>query len=133
MLRRPPRSTRTDTLFPYTTLFRSSDPDALAYLDELRSREHVKVLEYDVPFNYSAINNWAAACCDGELLCMLNNDIEAINGDWLEEMAGFACRPDIGAVGAMLYYPDDSIKHAGAIGRAHVWTPATNETQLCRL
>src|SRR3546814_3810743 len=97
MLRRPPRSTRTDTLFPYTTLFRSSDPDALAYLDELRSREHVKVLEYDVPFNYSAINNWAAACCDGELLCMLNNDIEAINGDWLEEMAGFACRPDIGA------------------------------------
>ncbi|MFC3714796.1 glycosyltransferase family 2 protein [Luteimonas soli] len=93
----------------------SYELDALAYLDELRSRERVKVLKYDAPFNYSAINNWAAAHCDGELLCMLNNDIEAINGDWLDEMAGFACRPDIGAVGAMLYYPDDSIQHAGVI------------------
>lgn len=93
----------------------SSEPEALAYLDTLRAYERVKVLSYDAPFNYSAINNWAAARCDGDLLCLLNNDIEVITEDWLEEMAGFALRPDTGAVGAMLYYPDGSIQHAGVI------------------
>jgi GT2 family glycosyltransferase len=93
----------------------SADPEALAYLDELRSRAGVRVLAYDAPFNYSAINNWAAASSDGTLLCLLNNDIEVITEDWLDEMAGHALRPDVGAVGAMLYYPDDSIQHAGVI------------------
>lgn len=93
----------------------SSEPEALAYLDTLRSRERVQVLSYDAPFNYSAINNWAARHCDGDLLCLLNNDVEVIDGDWLREMAGFAWRPDIGAVGAMLHYPDGSIQHAGVI------------------
>ncbi|HEY0662664.1 MAG TPA: glycosyltransferase family 2 protein [Lysobacter sp.] len=93
----------------------SRDPEALAYLGELRLRAGIRVLPYDLPFNYSAINNWAMANSDGELLCLLNNDIEVIAEDWLDEMVGQALRPDVGAVGAMLYYPDDSIQHAGVI------------------
>lgn len=93
----------------------SSDPTALAYIEELRAMGRVRVLVYDAPFNYSAINNWAAANCDGELLCLLNNDIEVITEDWLAEMVGHALRVDVGAVGAMLYYPDGRIQHAGVI------------------
>jgi len=93
----------------------SRDAAALDYLESLNGRERVRVLRHDVPFNFSAINNWAARQCDGDLLCLLNNDIEVIDGDWLREMASQAWRPGIGAVGAMLLYPDDSIQHAGVI------------------
>lgn len=92
----------------------SVEPATFACFDRFRAAG-VRVLSYDAPFNYSAINNWAAAQCDGALLCLLNNDIEVIGEDWLEEMAGHALRPGIGAVGAMLYYPDDTIQHAGVI------------------
>lgn len=97
----------------------SSDHEALAYLNALQSRPRVRVLRYDAPFNYSAINNWAASQSDGALLCLLNNDVEVISPDWLTEMATQALRPEIGAVGAMLYYPDDSIQHAGVILGIH--------------
>lgn len=93
----------------------SSEADALAYLDELGSRERVRVLRYDAPFNYSAINNWAVRQCDGELVGLVNNDIEVIAPDWLSEMASHALRAEVGAVGAMLYYPDDTIQHAGVV------------------
>lgn len=93
----------------------STQPEALAFLDTLRSHERVKVLSYDAPFNFSAINNWAVRQCDGEVLCLLNNDIEVVSEGWLEEMAALALREDTGAVGAMLYYPDGSIQHAGVI------------------
>jgi GT2 family glycosyltransferase len=93
----------------------TTDPAALAYLDELRHREGVTVHGYDAPFNYSAINNWAAGRARGSVLALVNNDIEVISEDWLEEMVGQALRPGIGAVGAMLYYPDGRIQHAGVI------------------
>lgn len=93
----------------------SSDSQALAYLDTLTRREHVRVLHYDAPFNYSAINNWAVGQCDGELVALVNNDIEVISPDWLSEMASHALREGVGAVGAMLYYPNDTIQHAGVI------------------
>ncbi|WP_242109642.1 glycosyltransferase family 2 protein [Luteimonas aquatica] len=93
----------------------SGEPETLAYLDELRDSGAARVLAYDAPFNYSAINNWAVGQADGEILCLLNNDIEVISEEWLEEMAGHAWRPEVGAVGAMLYYPDDRIQHAGVI------------------
>lgn len=93
----------------------SSEGDALAYLRELSGRPGIRVLRYGAPFNYSAINNWAASQCDGQLLGLVNNDVEVISPDWLEEMAGFAVRSDTGAVGAMLYYPDDTIQHAGVL------------------
>jgi GT2 family glycosyltransferase len=93
----------------------SVDLDAVAYLDALSRRDRVRVLRYDAPFNYSAMNNLAVAACDGGLVALLNNDIEVIDRDWLAEMAGHALRPGIGAVGAMLYYPNDTIQHAGVI------------------
>lgn len=93
----------------------SVEPDTLEYLRRLQAREGVRVLRYDAPFNYAAINNWAAARCDGELLALLNNDIEVDSPGWLAEMAGHALRPEIGAVGGMLYYPDRTIQHAGVI------------------
>lgn len=97
----------------------SADPKALAYLADLERRERVRVLRYDSPFNYSAINNWAAARCDGQVLALVNNDIEVITPGWLRELVSQAMRPDIGAVGAMLYYPDDRIQHAGVILGIH--------------
>ena len=97
----------------------SSEPEALAYLDQLRRRDRVRVLRFDAPFNYSAINNWAASQCDGAILGLVNNDIEVISRDWLAEMVSHAVRPEIGAVGAMLYYPDDTIQHAGVVLGIH--------------
>jgi GT2 family glycosyltransferase len=93
---------------------RSDDPATLDYLSRLDS-QRIRVLRYDEPFNYSAINNYAAAHVRGEIIGLLNNDLEVINGDWLDEMVSQAVRPEIGCVGAMLYYPDDTIQHAGVI------------------
>ncbi|WHZ19784.1 MAG: Glycosyl transferase, group 2 family [Rhodanobacteraceae bacterium] len=123
LLRACVESILTKTTYPDFELVvvdnRSSDRAALDYLRELAAREHVRVLRYDAPFNYAAINNWAVRQCNGMLLGLVNNDIEVISPDWLEEMAGFALRPDTGAVGAMLYYPDDTIQHAGMLLGIH--------------
>lgn len=97
----------------------STDPAALEYLDRIGRDGRVRVLRYDAPFNYSAINNWAIGQCDGEVIGLVNNDIEVISPDWLEEMVSHALRPDVGAVGAMLYYPDDTIQHAGVVLGVH--------------
>jgi GT2 family glycosyltransferase len=85
------------------------------YLRSLSTRVGVRILTYDKPFNYSAINNYAASHARGSILTLLNNDIEVISPDWLLEMASHAQRSDIGCVGAMLYYPDNRIQHAGVI------------------
>ena len=94
---------------------RSDDPAALAYLEDLHRQGDARVLRYPQPFNYSAINNFAVDQAKGELVCLMNNDMEVITPDWLEEMASQALRPGIGAVGAILYYPDDTIQHAGVV------------------
>ena len=78
-------------------------------------RPSVRVLPYAAPFNYSAINNFAAKAAHGSVLGLLNNDLEVITPGWLDEMVSHALRPGIGCVGAMLYYPNDTIQHAGAI------------------
>ncbi|MDP5254327.1 MULTISPECIES: glycosyltransferase family 2 protein [unclassified Vibrio] len=93
----------------------SDDPDALAYFDQLSQHEQVTVLRYPYPFNYSAINNFAAQHANGEVLGLINNDIEVISPDWLTEMVSHALREDIGCVGAKLYYPNDTIQHAGVV------------------
>lgn len=93
----------------------STEADALSYLASLRGRDRVAVLDYDAPFNYSAINNWAVAQASGEVIGLVNNDIEVITPDWLEELVARAVRPGVGAVGPMLHYPDGRIQHAGVI------------------
>lgn len=92
----------------------SDDPETLAYLDTLAQTD-VNVLSYDKPFNYAAINNWAAGQAHGEVLLLLNNDVESQNADWLSEMISHACRQEVGIVGAALYYPDDTLQHGGVI------------------
>lgn len=91
---------------------------ALKYLDNLSKRhQNVKVHLYDKPFNYAAINNAAARLAMGELLLLMNNDVEVVDGGWLEHMVRHALRDDVGCVGAKLLFPDRSIQHAGvAIG-----------------
>lgn len=92
----------------------SDDPATLAYLASLNP-ERARVLRHPGPFNYSAINNRAAAEARGKLLCLLNNDIEVMAPDWLAIMATQALRDDVGAVGAQLLYPDGRIQHAGVV------------------
>lgn len=102
----------------------SDDPETLAWFNAVQATPPttpvgvsaaIKVLRYDAPFNYSAINNFAAARANGTVIGLLNNDVEVINADWLDEMVSQALRPGVGAVGAMLYYPMNTVQHAGVI------------------
>ena len=97
----------------------SVEADSLAYLASLADQPKVRVRAHNRPFNFSIINNEAVRDCSSELVCLLNNDIEVITPDWLEELASHAMRPHVGAVGAMLYYPDDTIQHAGVVTGVH--------------
>src|SRR4051794_38897345 len=93
----------------------SSDPQTLDYLRSLQETGQARVLRYDAPFNYSAINNFAVREASGEVVCLLNNDVEVIEPEWLTELISHAVRPEVGAVGCKLLYPDDTIQHAGVI------------------
>lgn len=107
----------------------SVEAETFVYFDEVR-KAGLRVLRYDAPFNYSAINNFAVSLASGTLICLLNNDIKVMHGDWLREMASQLARPNVGAVGAKLYYPDDTIQHAGVVtglgggaGHLHISLP----------
>ncbi|MHB1271859.1 MAG: glycosyltransferase family 2 protein [Rhodanobacter sp.] len=117
----------------------STDPETLAYFGEIQHDSRVRVLPYDAPFNYSLINNFAASRCDGEIVGLVNNDIEVIHADWLSEMVSQAIRSEIGAVGAMLYYPNDTLQHAGVVvglgglaGHAYLSQPRGYAGQMWR-
>lgn len=88
-----------------------SDLEALKSLSSLRHR----IVTFHEPFNFSRMNNLAARECKGDYLLLLNNDTEVIASAWLTAMLGYAQLPGIGAVGAKLYYPHDSIQHAGVV------------------
>lgn len=94
----------------------SVEPETHAWFAAVTAADaRVSVLPYDRPYNYSAINNFAAAQAPGQYLCLLNNDTEVIDGTWLSELMRYAVRPHVGAVGAKLLYPDRSIQHAGVV------------------
>lgn len=91
-------------------------PETLEWMRELVETEpRARVLRDDGPFNFSRLNNLAAAEARGELLLLLNNDIEPIDKAWMSEMVRHAVRPHVGAVGAKLFYPDETVQHAGVI------------------
>jgi GT2 family glycosyltransferase len=119
LLRRCISSLRHRTTYPHLEIVivdnQSVEAATISYLAELGQEPDVTVVRFDAPFNFSAINNLGARHARGEILALLNNDVESISPGWLEEMVSQACRADIGAVGAMLYYPDDRIQHAGVI------------------
>jgi glycosyltransferase involved in cell wall biosynthesis len=117
----------------------SRDPQAVAYLDSLAQQPGIRVIRDDSPFNYSRLNNRAVAHCRGELVCLLNDDIEVITPDWLEEMVSFTIKPDVGAVGARLWYPDGTLQHGGVIigiggvaGHAHPRLPKGSQGYFSR-
>ncbi|MCU7835167.1 MAG: glycosyltransferase family 2 protein [gamma proteobacterium symbiont of Taylorina sp.] len=93
----------------------SDETKTLDYLESLSHQNNIRLIPYDKPFNYSAINNTAAEYARGDILLFLNNDIEVINSEWLSEMVQLALLPKVGAVGAKLLFPDDLIQHAGVI------------------
>jgi GT2 family glycosyltransferase len=93
----------------------SDDLEALAYFAELNAQQNIRVIRDERPFNYSALNNAAVASARGELIGLINNDIEVISPDWLDEMVSLALQPGVGAVGAKLLYPDMTIQHGGVI------------------
>ena len=93
----------------------SEDRNTILYLKSLALKNGIRVIRDDSPFNYSRLNNAGVAHSKGELVCLLNNDIEVITPDWLEEMVSLAIKPDVGAVGARLWYPDGTLQHGGVI------------------
>ena len=87
----------------------------LQYFSKIESINNISIRKISCPFNYSYINNLGVESASGDILAFVNNDIEAISGDWLGEMVSHAVRPEIGCVGSKLLYPDNHIQHAGVI------------------
>ncbi len=92
----------------------SRDAATESYYVEAEARHGtLRVLRYKGDFNFSAICNFGVARCVGDHILLLNNDTEIISDGFLREMVSYSQRPDVGAVGSLLYYPDDCVQHAG--------------------
>lgn len=118
----------------------SDEEKTFNYYKTLEKNPKIQVVMYEGDFNYSAINNFGAKYAKGEQLLLLNNDVEVITPNWLEEMLMFSQREDVGAVGAKLYFPDDTVQHAGVIlginhvaGHAHKGWKKTDDGYAARL
>ena len=109
----------------------STDEKTFEYYEQLQEEyDNLRVVVWKDVFNYSAINNFGFKEAKGDYVILLNNDVEIITNKWIENMLMYAQRNDVGAVGAMLYYPDDTIQHAGVIvglggvaGHSHKYFP----------
>jgi len=93
----------------------SKEAATFRYYDQIEANPKIRLVKWADGFNFAAINNFAAREARGEYLLLLNNDTEIIEPDWLTRMLEHAQRKEVGAVGAMLYYPDDTIQHAGVV------------------
>ena len=118
----------------------SRAPEIAAFYRDLKANSRIKILRWKKPFNYSAVNNFAVKYAKGDYYLFLSSNTEVINPDWIESLLEFAQRPDVGAVGAKLLYPDDTIWHAGKIlglggvaGHAHRLLPADSHGYHHRL
>ncbi|WP_216362613.1 glycosyltransferase family 2 protein [Bowmanella denitrificans] len=118
----------------------SDEQQSLEYFEEVSKHPKVRLLHYPGPFNYSAINNYAAKHCQGEVIGLVNNDVEVISDNWLTSMVAQVMRPEIGCVGAKLLYSDGRIQHAGVImgygggaGHAHKFFAADAPGYMQRL
>ena len=119
----------------------STDPETERYYAQIPQKfANCRVVRYQGKFNFSAINNFGAQFANGEQLLLLNNDIEVTSQDFLRELLSYSQRPDVGAVGAKLIYPDNEIQHAGVImgingsaGHSHKGHPADAVGDMYRL
>lgn len=108
----------------------SDDPKVIEYLKSIGANERILIISDDRPFNFSALNNAAIKKARGEIVGLINNDVEVITPEWLDEMVSLAIQPGVGAVGARLWYPDDTLQHGGCItglvgiaGHSHKHSP----------
>lgn len=120
----------------------SQDAEAVEWLAAVESMgdDKIRVLRYPYPFNFSAINNRAAEQARGEYLVLLNDDTAILQVDWLDNLLNHALRPEVGVVGAKLFYPDGTVQHAGMVlglngAASHVFSgePATANGYMQRL
>ncbi len=111
----------------------SDEPETLEIINKwsIKEPDRFRCEKLDIPFNFSIINNYAVSQAKGKYVLLLNNDTEVITPDWMTAMVEQAQRPSIGAVGALLLYPDNTIQHAGVIvglggvaGHSHKYFPA---------
>ena len=93
----------------------STENETFQLYEKLKKDSRFKIINWALPFSYAAINNHGAKLASGELLLFLNNDIESLKKDNLYRLAEHALRPETGAVGAALFYPDNTIQHAGVV------------------
>ena len=96
----------------------STDPETFSVLDGFTD-PRIRRLEWNHPFNFHSLNNWAVTQSKGEVLLFLNNDVEALDDAWLTELVGHALRPEVGGVGAKLVFPNGRLQHAGVIIGLH--------------
>ena len=118
----------------------STEAETFRYYEELRKDPWIRVISREGAFNFSALNNFGFREAKGAQILLLNNDTEVIGGNWIRGMLMFAQRPDVGAVGAKLYYPDGTIQHAGigigikiAAGHYHRGFPGNSRGYFGRL
>lgn len=93
----------------------STTEEIFQYYKELSQDPRIRLLRWKKEFNYSAINNYGVSHARGEYLLFLNNDVKIITPGWIREMLGVCQRPEVGAVGVKLIYPDNTIQHAGCV------------------
>lgn len=94
----------------------SQEKNTYDFMESYQRRDtRIRFIRYDQPFNFAAINNYAVTLTNGEHILLLNNDTEVINPEWLEALLEHSQRTEVGAVGAKLYYPNNTIQHAGVI------------------
>lgn len=118
----------------------SVDPESLKYFSDISRDGRVSTVRDDGPFNFSRLNNRAAAEAKGSVLALVNNDVEVTDADWLREMVSIAIEPDVGAVGAKLLYGSGHVQHAGIVGgvgtvtgHGHKFEPADAAGYMNRL
>ncbi len=119
----------------------SVESETLEFFEQIQKEDRrVRVLRYDQPFNFSAINNFGVLHARGVVIGLVNNDIEVISPEWLSEMLSHAIRPDIGCVGAKLYYGNDTLQHGGVVcgiggvaGHSHKYFSRSNTGYFNRL
>ena len=94
----------------------STEPATFAYYETAQEKyPNLTVVRWEGPFNYPAINNFGRKAAKGDCILLLNNDVEVLSAGWMREMASLAVQPGVGGVGALLYYPDNTVQHAGVI------------------
>ncbi len=118
----------------------SEEIETYDYFSLLADDSRIKIIDYPYEFNYSAINNFAVTKASGDFIALVNNDIEVISADWLETLISQCARPEVGCVGAKLYYPDDTCQHGGVVigyggvaGHAHKNFERSSKGYMCRL